>query len=90
MPRYLIIRPYSKSMEALADSRDKEEFRKIVEKNLQDEATWLHSYIGHNKYQVFCIYDAPSPEAVRSAAKRNNLPIEMIVEVSEISPYSHL
>ena len=87
MPRYLIVRPYSQAIESMVDARNENDFMKIVENNLMDETTWLHSYIDRNKNRAFCIYDGPSPEAIRSAAKRNNLPIEMIVEVSEISPY---
>jgi len=37
--------------------------------------------------QVKRIYDAPSPEAIRRAARRNNLPVDRITEVSVLDPY---
>lgn len=36
---------------------------------------------------TFCIYDAPTPEAIRRAAQRNALPVDRIVEVSVLDPY---
>jgi hypothetical protein len=34
-----------------------------------------------------CIYDAPSPEAVRQAASKSDLPIDRITMVSVLDPY---
>ena len=39
------------------------------------------------KQKTFCIYDAPSPEAIRQAANRNNLPVDSISEVRVLDPY---
>jgi hypothetical protein len=49
--------------------------------------TWVHSYVTPDKKKTFCIYDAPSPEAIRTAAKRNNLPVDSITPVSVLDPY---
>ncbi|MFM9843590.1 MAG: nickel-binding protein [Dongiaceae bacterium] len=38
----------------------------------------------------FRIYDAPTPEAIRRVAQRNNLPIDRITEVRVLSPYFYL
>jgi hypothetical protein len=37
--------------------------------------------------KTFCTYDAPSPEAIRRTAKRNNLPVDRITEVRVLDPY---
>jgi hypothetical protein len=37
--------------------------------------------------RTFCIYDGPTPEAVRRAAARNKLPISRITEVRVLDPY---
>ena len=47
----------------------------------------MHSYVSPDKKQTFCIYDAASPEAIRSAAKRNGLPVDKITEVRVLDPY---
>jgi hypothetical protein len=40
-----------------------------------------------DKRKTFCIYDAPSPEAIRRTATRNNLPVDRISEVRVLCPY---
>ena len=42
---------------------------------------WIHSYITPNNKKSFCLYEAPTPEAVRLAAGLNGLPIDRINEV---------
>ena len=37
--------------------------------------------------KTFCIYDGPSPEAIRTVAERNKLPVDRITEVSVLDPY---
>jgi hypothetical protein len=43
--------------------------------------------VSADKKRTFCIYDGPSPEAIRRAAGRNKLPIERITEVQVLDPY---
>jgi len=48
---------------------------------------WVHSYVSEDKKKTYCIYDGPTPEAIRRAATRNNLPVSQIVEVRVLDPY---
>ncbi len=89
MPRYLIERTFGEGLQIVDDSKGADECLKIVSNNLYDEVTWVHSYVSDDKSKSFCIYDAPSPEAVRRAARRNNLPIDKITEVRVLDPYSY-
>jgi hypothetical protein len=52
--------------------------------------TWVHSYVTGDKKKTFCIYDAPTPEAVRTAANRNGLPVDRITEVRVLDPYFYM
>ena len=90
MPRYLIERIFSEGLQISADTIGVDECLKIVSKNLDDEVTWIQSYVSDDKLKSFCIYDAPSPEAVRRAARRNNLPVDQITEVRVLDPYFYL
>ena len=36
---------------------------------------------------TFCVYDAPTPEAIRRAAQRNALAVDRITEVRVLDPY---
>jgi hypothetical protein len=61
--------------------------RSVVDANAADGVTWVHSYVTTDKHKTFCIYDGPSPEAIRHAASCNNLPVDSITEVSVLDPY---
>jgi hypothetical protein len=43
-----------------------------------------------DKKKTFCIYDAPSPEAIWQVAGRNGLPVDRITEVRVLDPYFFL
>lgn len=58
-----------------------------VEENAELGVTWLHSYVATGVKRTFCICDAPSPEAIRRAAKRSSLSVEHITQVSVLDPY---
>jgi len=59
----------------------------VVDNNALDGVTWVHSYVTRDKGKTYCIYDGPSPDAVRSAAQRNGLPVDEIIEVRVLDPY---
>jgi hypothetical protein len=40
-----------------------------------------------DKKTTFCIYDGPSPDAIRAAAAASNLPVDRITEVRVLDPY---
>ena len=61
--------------------------RMIVFNNAEDGVTWIHSYVSDDGKKSHCIYDAPSPEAIRRTARRNNLPVDRITEVRVLDPY---
>ena len=52
-----------------------------------DEIIRIQSYISRDKKQTFFIYNGSSSEAVRKAARCNNLPVDLIIEVSVLDPY---
>lgn len=58
-----------------------------VEQNADVGVTWLHSYVASGVKRTFCICDAPSPEAIRRAAKRSSLSVVRITQVSVLDPY---
>jgi uncharacterized protein DUF4242 len=81
MPRYLIERRFDGAAEL--------PIGEIVELNANDRVTWLHSYVSRERGKAFELYEAPSPEAVRRAVGRTRLPIDLIIEVSVLDPYSY-
>jgi hypothetical protein len=87
MPRYLIERSFPDGVHIPVDAAGVRTCLAIVESNNQERVSWLHSYISLDKRRSFCIYDGPSPEAIRRAANRNKLPIHKIIEVTVLEPY---
>jgi hypothetical protein len=47
----------------------------------------VHSYVSENREKTFCVYDAPSPEAIRKTAARNKLTVDRITQVRVLDPY---
>jgi hypothetical protein len=61
--------------------------RGVVERNAEEGVTWISSFVSDDKSRTFCIYDAPSPEAIRKTAASNELPVDEITRVSVLDPY---
>jgi hypothetical protein len=87
MARYLIEREFPDGLRIPQDQAGASLCRAVVENNAEDGVTWVHSYVTTDCKHTFCIYDGPTPEAVRHAAARNKLPISKIVEVRVLDPY---
>ena len=87
MPRYLVERTFAGGLHIPQNDEGAQICQTVVTTNADDLVTWVHSYVTPDKTKTYCIYDAPSPEAIRHAARRNNLPVDQITEVSVLDPY---
>ncbi len=87
MPRFLVERTFADGLAIPINDQGASICLTVVGNNLQDNVTWVHSYVTGDKGKTFCIYDAPTPEAIRRAAQRNSLPVDTITEVSVLDPY---
>jgi hypothetical protein len=87
MPRYMIERTFADGLQIPANDEGVRMCRTVVDSNTEDLVTWVHSYVSEDKTKTFCVYDAPSPEAVRRASRRNSLPVDRIIEVRVLDPY---
>jgi hypothetical protein len=47
---------------------------------------WVYSFLSADKRKTYCLYEAPSAQAIRDAARRNDIPADVIVPVGEIRP----
>ena len=87
MPRYVVEREFSDGLQIPVDEEGVRTCLEIIESNAADEVTWVISYVSADKKKTFCVYDGPSPEAIRRTASRNKLPVERITEVRVLDPY---
>lgn len=87
MPRYIVDRTYPDGLAITPDESGASACRTVVATNADQGVTWLHSYVTDDRRSTVCVYDAPSPEAIRTAAARNQLPVDRIREVRVLDPY---
>jgi len=87
MPRYLVERTFSEGLRLSGDDESAAICGAIVLRNSEDNVTWIHSYVSDDRQKSFCIYDAPSPEAIRRTAALNKLPVDRITRVNTLDPY---
>ena len=81
MPRFLIERNFAEEVEATKDIADN-----VIRINDEEGVRWLFSFLSPDKRKTYCLYEAPNAEAIRIAARRANLPADVVIEVSEIRP----
>ena len=90
MPRYVIERTFPNGLEIPMSPKGVEGTLKVVKRNADEGVTWVHSYVTQDKKKTFCVYDGPTPEAIRKVAERNGLPVDRISEVRVLDPYFYL
>ena len=90
MPRYIVERTFPEGLEIPTDSGGAQLCLTVVDRNADHGVTWVHSYVSEDRGTTFCVYDAPSPEAIRKAASRNELPVDRITQVRVLDPYFYL
>ena len=89
MPRFIVERAFPAGLSLPATDEGAKACASIVDANTGSGVTWLHSYVSVDMKRMLCVYDAPSPEAIRHVARRNDLPVDRITEVSVLDPYFH-
>ena len=87
MPRYMVERTFPDGLHIPSNAEGAAAMRGVVDRNAGEGVTWVHSYVSGDKTKTFCVYDAPSPEAIQAVADKNGLPIDRIHEVSVLDPY---
>ena len=87
MPRYLVERTFPDGLRLSTNDEGAEICGVIILTNSDENVTWIHSYVSRDRQRTFCIYDAPSPEAIRRSSTRNNLPVDRITKVNVLDPY---
>jgi len=87
MPRYVVERIFPEGLGIPGGTTGAQLCLGVVERNADEGVAWIHSYVSDDKRKTFCVYDGPSPEAIRKTAARNDLPVERITQVRVLDPY---
>ncbi len=86
MPRYMVQRTFPDRLDIPIAVDGAHTCDHVIERNADDGVIWLHSYVSADKRTTFCVYDAPTPEAIRKTAARNDLPVDQITQVRVLDP----
>jgi hypothetical protein len=78
MPLYLIERNFAEQVSATPEIA-----AAITEVNANVGIQWIFSFLSADKRKTYCLYEAPNQEAIREAARKLNLPADVIVELGE-------
>jgi hypothetical protein len=81
MPLFLIERNFAEQLKVKRD-----DVLQVTQVNADVGIQWLFSFLSADKKKTYCLYEAPSAEAIREAARRLNVPADYIVEVGELRP----
>ena len=86
MPRFIIERNFAEQLEVNRDV-----ITAVTQVNADVGVQWLFSFLSADKKKTYCLYEAPNAEAIREAARRLNIPADVIIEVdSEVRPEQFL
>jgi len=81
MPLFLVERNFAEELELTAA-----DVSGITAVNDDAGVRWVYSFLSADKRKTYCLYEAPTADAIREAARRNDIPVDAIIAVSELSP----
>lgn len=87
MPRYIVERSFPGGLRIPLTEDGALACLNVVKNNAEGGVTWVHSYVSQDLSKTFCVYDGPSPEAIREVAGKNNQPVGTITPVRVLDPY---
>ena len=82
MPLYVIERTFAEKLDLSAD-----DVRLIEGVNADEGVSWLFSFLSADRQRSYCLYEAPSPDAIVAAARRADVPVDSIVEVTKFATF---
>ena len=75
----MVYAKYLRAEQIVVHSNDMAEMMRV---NATVGVHWILSFLSADKKKTYCLYEAPSAEAIHEAAQRANLPADAMVTVS--------
>ena len=85
MPLFLIERTFAEQLELTG-----EDVKLIEDVNADEGVNWLFSFLSADRHRSYCLYEAPSADAIVAAARRANVPVDSVIEVDRFVPAEHV
>lgn len=83
MPLFVIEREFAEALELEAAG-----VANVQRINADVGVNWVFSFLSADRKKTYCLYEAPSAEAIRQAARLANLPADAVIEVTQVRPES--
>ncbi len=83
MPLFVIERQFAEALELEAAG-----VANVQRINADVGVNWVFSFLSADRKKTYCLYEAPSAEAIRQAARLANLPADAVIEVTQVRPES--
>jgi hypothetical protein len=80
MPLFVIERRFAEQLDMST-----EEVNLLEEVNADEGVSWLFSFLSADRYRTYCLYEAPSRDAIVAAATRAGIPADVVTEVTRIT-----
>jgi Protein of unknown function (DUF4242) len=80
VPLYLIERNFAEQLDLSSD-----DVTLLEEINADEGVSWLVSFLSADRLRSYCLYEAPSPDAILTAARRAGIPADAITEVDRVT-----
>ncbi len=87
MPRYMVERTFPEGLQIPTTEVGAKTCLNVVQNNLEEQVTWVTSYVSADHSKTYCVYDGPTPDSVRRAADANGLPVDRVSEIRVLDPY---
>jgi Protein of unknown function (DUF4242) len=80
MPMYVIERNFAERLDL-----NSEDVQLLEEINADEGVSWMFSFLSADRHRSYCLYEAPSPDAIIAAAKRAGIPADVVTEVQRVT-----
>ena len=80
MPLYVIERHFAEQLDMSSD-----DVNLLEDINADEGVSWLFSFLSADRHRTYCLYEAPSADAIMAAAQRAGIPADAVTEVSRIT-----
>ena len=77
MALYMIERNFAEQLDLTND-----DVELIDEIGADEGVRWVFSFLSADRRRTYCLYEAPSPDAIVVAARRADIPADSVIEVS--------
>ena len=73
VPLYIIERAFAEQLELTSD-----DVQPVEEINADEGVRWVFSFLSADRRHTYCLYEAPSADAIMAAAQRANIPADAV------------